>query len=152
MSNPLTMEFELHVERQRHGRKEVKEGPTPAPLPGRLPRVAKLLALAHRFDGLIRTGQFRDYAEIAVVGHVTRARLCQIMSLLNLAPDIQETILDLPRVERGRDPIILAELIPVAQELDWTRQRRLWDAIRPAGEKGHRYQPTSTRARPLNPA
>jgi hypothetical protein len=126
----LTVEFELHNERHRHGRKEVREGPAPAPLPARVPRVAKLLALAHCFEGLIRAGQFRDYAEIAVVGHITRARVSQIMSLLNLAPDIQEAILDLPRVERGRDPIILADLMPIAVELQWRRQRRLWKAIR----------------------
>ena len=130
MSEPLIMEFELHVERQRHGRTGVREGPAPAPPPARLPRVAKLLALAHRFEGLIREGRFRDYAQIAAVGHVTRARLSQIMSLLNLAPDIQEAILYLPRVDRGRDPLILAALLPIAGQLQWKRQRRLWKLIR----------------------
>jgi hypothetical protein len=130
VSEPLTVEFELHVDRHRHGRKKVREGAAPAPLPARLPRVVKLLALAHRFEGLIRAGQFRDYAKIAAVGHATRARLSQIMSLLNLAPDIQEALLCLPRVERGRDPIILADLMPITMELEWTRQRRLWKAIR----------------------
>jgi hypothetical protein len=42
---------------------------------------------------------------LADLGHVTRARVCQIMNLLQLAPDIQEAILFLPRVEGGRDPI-----------------------------------------------
>lgn len=43
----------------------------------------------------------RDYAELARLGHVTRARLTQIMKLLNLAPDIQEAILFLPAVVAG---------------------------------------------------
>jgi len=38
---------------------------------------------------------------------VTRARITQIMKLLNLAPDIQEEILFLPRTVKGRDPTCL---------------------------------------------
>src|SRR3712207_3152134 len=34
--------------------------------------------------------------KVARLGHVTRARVTQIMNLLNLAPDIQEAILFLP--------------------------------------------------------
>jgi hypothetical protein len=128
----LSVELDLHVERFRRGQKVLQPGPAPAAAPPRLPRVTKLLALAHRFDALIQAGQFRDYAQIAAVGHVTRARLSQIMALLNLAPDIQEEILFWPRVERGRDPIILADLRPIACELSWARQRRLWRSLRDA--------------------
>ncbi len=45
---------------------------------------------------LIREGVVTDYAELARLGHVTRARVTQIMNLLHLAPDIQETLLFLP--------------------------------------------------------
>jgi hypothetical protein len=48
------------------------------------------------------------------------------MSLLNLAPDIQEQVLFLPLIERGRDTVILRDLLPIAATADWTRQRRLW--------------------------
>jgi hypothetical protein len=131
---PLTAEFDLHVDRRRHGRKELRAGPAPAPAPARVPRVAKLLALAHRLDGLLRAGTFARQAEIAAAGHVTPARLSQIMALRNLAPDLQEAVLFLPRVERGRDPLILADLMPIAAELEWKRQRRLWQAL--LGESG----------------
>src|SRR5262245_49498655 len=47
------------------------------------------LALVHRFGKLIADGDVRDYADLARLGHVTRARLSQIMDLLLLAPDIQ---------------------------------------------------------------
>lgn len=128
----LTVELELHIDRCRRGQKVLQEGQAPAAAPPRLPRVTKLLALAHHFERLIHAGQFRDYAQIAAVGQVTRARLSQIMALLNLAPDIQEAILFLPRVERGRDPIILADFMPIAAELAWNRQRRLWRSLRAA--------------------
>jgi hypothetical protein len=97
--------------------------------PGRVPRIARLLALAIRFDGLIRSGAVADYAELAELGHVSRARISQIMNLLLLASDIQEQILFLPRTRKGRDPIRLALLQPIALSPDWGRQRRLWKEL-----------------------
>lgn len=41
---------------------------------------------------------------------VTRGRVTQIMNLLNLAPDIQEEILFLPRVVNGRETISTTEV------------------------------------------
>ena len=37
--------------------------------------MAKLLALAHRFEGLVRNGELADYAELARLGCVSRARI-----------------------------------------------------------------------------
>ncbi len=51
------------------------------------------MALAIKIDDMVRHGELRDYADVARLGHVTRARITQIMNLLNLAPDIQEQIL-----------------------------------------------------------
>jgi hypothetical protein len=95
----------------------------------RVPRVAKLLALAHRFEGLVRNGAVADYAELARLGRVSRARISQIMSLLSLAPDLQEAVLFLPRTERGRDPIQMRHLLPIAQVADWKLQRQLWAGL-----------------------
>jgi len=91
--------------------------------------VARLLALAHRFEKLIRDGEVRDYADLARLGHVSRARLTQIMNLLNLAPDIQEAILFLPAVEAGDDPLHERQLRPVVNVLDWGRQRKMWTGV-----------------------
>ena len=99
---------------------------------GRVPRVSKLMALAIRFDGLLQRGEVKDYAELARLGHVTRARVTQIMNLLNLAPDIQEQLLFLPEVEHGRDPVKEWQVRPVAAEVDWGRQRGMWDNVRRA--------------------
>jgi hypothetical protein len=84
------------------------------------------MALAIRFEGLLRDGVVSGYAELARLGHVTRARVTQVMNLLHLAPDIQEQILFLPRVERGRDPLVLRDLQPIAATADWRKQRRMW--------------------------
>ncbi len=84
------------------------------------------MALAIRFDALVREGAVSTQAELAAVGHVTRARVTQIMNLLHLAPDLQEAILFMPPVARGRDPVTEHELRPIAAEVDWGRQRLLW--------------------------
>lgn len=97
---------------------------------GNIPRVAKLLALAIRFDGLVRRGEVQDYADLARLGYVTRARITQIMNLLNLAPDIQEDILFLPNTTKGRDLILERDLRPVAAVPHWNRQRKMWAQMR----------------------
>lgn len=127
----------LRIERPFHVRRagkslELRAGEEPeAPdvPPGRVPRVARLMALAIRFEQLVRSGAVADYATLARLGHVTRARVTQIMNLLTLAPDIQEAILFLPRTARGRDPIHLGHLQPVALTPAWADQRRLWNEL-----------------------
>lgn len=97
--------------------------------PGNIPRVSKLMALAIRFDGLVRRGEVRDYADLARLGYVTRARITQTMNLLNLAPDIQEGILFLPRTVKGRDPIREKDVRPIAAIPHWHRQRKMWKKL-----------------------
>ena len=72
----------------------------------------------------------RDYADLARLGGVTRARLTQIMNLTLLAPDIQESLLFLPRTRRGRDPVTEPQLRAIAAIPDWRKQRRLWEGLR----------------------
>jgi hypothetical protein len=57
---------------------------------------------------------------------VTRARISQIMNLLNLAPGIQEEILLLPQTQRGNNAVQLRDLQPIASILDWRHQRTAW--------------------------
>jgi hypothetical protein len=49
------------------------------------------------------------------------------MSLLHLAPDIQEAVLFLPGVKQGRDRCQLRHLLPLTRLLDWTMQRAAWE-------------------------
>ncbi|MEZ5941405.1 MAG: hypothetical protein R3C18_08445 [Planctomycetaceae bacterium] len=102
---------------------------------GRLPRITKMMALAIRFEQLIQDGIVKDQAEIARLGYVTRARVNRIMTLLHLAPDIQEAILNLQRVQEGKDPLHLKGVLLVAAELDWGRQREVWSVVKQSSER-----------------
>lgn len=116
------------------GEAELKTGQAPAPVieRGRVPRVAKLLALAIKFERLVKEGTVQDYAELARLGRVSRARLTQIANLTLLAPDIQEEILFLPRIDRGKDVLSLRQLQPIALQADWRKQRKMWEALKKA--------------------
>ena len=103
--------------------------PPPCVPHGRVPRVARLLALAIRLEQLVQARMIANYAALAELGHVSRARVTQILNLRLLAPDIQEALLFLPRTERGRDPIHLGELQRLALVADWKEQRKLWQAL-----------------------
>ena len=130
MTAPVTVESMVDFKRYKHGRKQlctIMERPKEPE--GRLPRITRLMALAIRLDGLLRAGLVSDQAQVARLGHVSRARMTQIMNLLYLAPDIQEHILFLPALRSGREPLRLALVQPLTQEWDWTKQRQLWRAL-----------------------
>src|SRR5262249_7590834 len=79
-----------------------------------------------------RDGAVSGYTAMARLGHVSTARVTQIMNLVLLAPDIQEEILFLTRTLRGRDPIRPHHLQPIALTLDWHTQRALWRRLQAA--------------------
>jgi hypothetical protein len=87
-----------------------------------IPRIARLMALAIRFEKLLRNGTIRDCAELARLGQVTRARMTQIMKLLNLAPDIQEQILFLPPLNGLNE----RNLRSIVSQIGWNDQRRMF--------------------------
>jgi len=98
----------------------------PAPEPqGRAPRIARLLALAHKLDTMVRSGEICDYTQLARLGHISSARLTQIMALLHLAPAIQEYVLFLT----AADARFITELglRKIAREPLWDRQRELFE-------------------------
>ena len=110
----------------------LREGPKPTRPRGRIPRVARLLALAHHFDELLKTGAVETQAEIAELAKLTPARVTQIMNLLGLAPEIQEEIFFLPPVTEGRPAITERHLRQVLKTVVWSEQRERWAAIRPS--------------------
>lgn len=101
---------------------------SPQAPPARLPRITRLMALAIKFQDMVSRGDVHDYADLARLGYVTRARITQIMNLLNLAPSIQEEILS---CERDSPGIQERQLRPVTSEVLWQEQRRLWRSMRP---------------------
>ena len=123
----------------RAGNRKQRENETPSsgtPLPDAetvcdaIPRIARLMALTIRFEGMLRDETMQDYAELARLGRVTRARITQIMKLRHLAPDIQEQILFLPRI-RGLNERNLRFIV---SRIDWREQRRMFQKI--AGRNG----------------
>jgi len=115
----------------RERRKVAQPGPAlePPPDPGRTPRISKLMALAIRFDNLLRDEQIADQSELARLSHVTQPRMTQILNRLRLAPDIQEELLDLPPVPKGKDPSTERDLRPSAALRDWRQQRIAWTKL-----------------------
>ena len=136
--SPRTVVCSLAGGHRGRGRRSLRPAAATTPPPslprGRVPHVSRLLALAFRLDELVRAGVIADYATLAELAHVSRARISQITNLLVLAPDIQETLLFLPRTQCGRDPIHLRQLQPLAAVLDWEQQRHLWRTLQ--GSRG----------------
>ena len=97
--------------------------------PPRIPRITRLMALAIKFQEMVDRGEVRDYADLARLGYVTRARLTQIMNLLLLAPDIQEALLDNSSALRARSAITERDLRSVSRIVDWADQRGRLDEI-----------------------
>jgi hypothetical protein len=131
MSEEQQVDSLLH--KKRDGKRIVlADGKAPQPKRppiGRLPRITRYMALAIYYEDLIRKGHVHDYAEIATLGHVTRARVTQIMNLRLLAPDIQEELITLDRVIKGRDALSLRQFQTIALDNDWRSQRKQWKAM-----------------------
>lgn len=90
-----------------------------APASEKVPRVARLLALAHRFQEMLDSGEVESMAELARLARVSRARITQIMDLMMLAPEIQEEILF------GRVRVPLRDTMRVARCLHWEAQHEI---------------------------
>jgi len=145
MSETVILNTCIHLQRGRKGSRQLRSAQADPdsdqvrrPEPGRIPRVARLMALALKFDALLHDKVVADLAALARLGQVSRARISQIMNLTCLATDIQEDILFLPRTFTGYDAIKLADLQPVALEPDWQRQRELWKRLKTTRTRLHR--------------
>jgi DNA invertase Pin-like site-specific DNA recombinase len=108
------------------------------------PRITRLLALAVKFEGLIQQGIIKDYAELARLGQISRARVTQIMNLVNLAPDIQEEILSWAGGRPSKQHIRETSVRKMSSEVLWTRQREQWKNCRGrCGDPSHEYAVSS---------
>ena len=128
MTSLISVRKQFYVRRGRDNGQRGQNAPLTAPV-NVVPRITRLMALAIRFDQLIRDGVVADQAESARLGHVSRARLTQIVNLLNLAPDIQERLLDLDSSQNGRDTISERHLRPIAAHICWRKQRQLLSVL-----------------------
>jgi hypothetical protein len=121
-------EYTVSFTKVQHGQRKIEEGDVSTNLPqpvGRVPRVARILALAHHFDKLIDQGVVKDYADIARLTQLSRARVAQIMTLKFLAPSIQEEIAWLPN-SFGKDKVQEKAVRKIAMIADWDEQVKYW--------------------------
>jgi hypothetical protein len=75
---------------------------------------------------MVRTREVKDFANLARLGCLSRARISQVVKLAWLAPDIQQEILGLPRSSAGRFAISEVAARRIAVEPTWRAQRVLW--------------------------
>jgi len=115
--NAVEREVRFHVGRGAKSERQLRKGDA-KPVQDKVPRVARLMALAIHFDRLIREGKVKDYAEIARLGGVTRARVTQVMNLLSLAPGLQERLLSGVVVSESE-----RTLRRVTPHINWSSQR-----------------------------
>ena len=98
------------------------------------------MALALKFEQMMREGVVHNYAVLAALGQVSRSRLTQVMNLLNLAPDIQEQILFLTWETAEQRGIHERSVRQLSSQLSWTEQRARWHVLsspETAGAKTH---------------
>jgi hypothetical protein len=131
MSKPVSVDFQFSIkQRGRGAKKRIVEGAFQSdeskPVLERIPRISRYMAIAIHFEDLIRQGVVADYADLARLGHVTRARVTQIMNLRLLAPEIQEELLQRSMDTYEGNSVSLKELQELSMESSWAIQRKNW--------------------------
>jgi hypothetical protein len=110
----------LKVRKERAGRRRRRAKAEKRPDKG-VPRIARLMALAIKFKGMLEDGTVQDLSELARLARVSQPRMTQIMNLTFLAPEIQESLLfsdtTLPTRRYMRALQVITNL------LDWAHQR-----------------------------
>ena len=99
------------------------EKPAPVATEKPIPSIARRMALAHHIEALIDAGTVTDYADVARLFGISRARVTQICDLALLAPDIQAAVL-LGKVE-PRDRHLRA----IGRHPLWSDQRRAFRVL-----------------------
>ncbi|NIM18733.1 MAG: hypothetical protein GTO51_00560 [Candidatus Latescibacteria bacterium] len=122
------VEFQVHFRTGQRGRKHLRKGASskePVCPNEDLPRLTRLLALAHRWNRLIDEGVVGSYSEIASLMGISRARVSQITDLLYLAPEIQEHILVLSN-RRAQVDVPERAVRSLTKLPIWKEQYKLW--------------------------
>ncbi len=131
----ITVKRKLNVQIVARGRKTIRphdansdNSSKPKP-PARIPRIARLMALAIHYQEMLRTGEATDMIELSRRAKVSQPRMSQIMALNLLAPDIQTALLDLPPQSKGKPFLHEKRIRPITAMLEWTEQRVAWQQI-----------------------
>jgi alkylated DNA nucleotide flippase Atl1 len=100
----------------------VQKAEAGAPVPrkprrrARADRLARQLALAHRIERAVESGEVASYGAVARALGLTQPRVTQVMGLLMLSPAVQE------RVLLGGAGMGIREAARAAREAEWGRQ------------------------------
>lgn len=127
----VVIQSSIHRIRRGNGQQFTADAPPKVPhrISVRKPaRVARMLAFAHKLQEAIDNGEYIDRADAARKLGLTRARVSQLLDLLMLAPDIQEKILFMERVD-GVEPTSERALRDVIKQLNWQSQVDSWRKI-----------------------
>ena len=105
----------------------------PPPQLRRPAQVAQALAREDRLQAAIDRGDHVDRADSARQLGFMRARITQILNLLQLAPELQESALQFEAVD-GVEPLSERALRYVVRHACWGEQRRTWTKLQGAQE------------------
>ncbi len=110
----ITVTTQLSVRRERSRRKRLSEKPAVREcIPkAHVPRISRLMALAIKFQGMLRDGVVRDQTELAWLARVTLPRMTLILNLNFLEPHIQAEFLFLD----GNTAVLEKTLRPIVVE------------------------------------
>ena len=122
----LTVEVTLAPPHRRRDKRITPNKPVSSDNAAPIPRLSRLMALAIKLQDMVDRGEVLDYADLARLGHVSRARITQIMNLLNLAPDIQEEILNWGFNADRPEGLSEREVRYITAMIDWQEQRKHW--------------------------
>jgi hypothetical protein len=100
----VTVTYKLEITRGRKGQRRVAEPAPPQERPAIDPAtvlgITRMLVLGHHFERLVREGKVKNYAEIARLTGLSRARVTQIANLAHLPVQLQNALI----LEDGRLP------------------------------------------------
>ena len=140
-TEPARVEFKVQFSTPRSAQPRPPDGDAPTePVPPKKPRgrqwgvvpadrpskAALLLGLAHHWERLVREGVVKDYASIARLAGLTRARVTQIMNLTLLAPAVQNEILFHTVVDPQKQALRGNQTRTLSQIVNWPDQFRRW--------------------------
>jgi len=78
---------------------------------------------------MIRSGELKNWAEAARLIGITRTRMTQTANLMLLAPEIQEAILNRPRLAMSEKIISEHDLRPLLDHINWNHQEQEWSNL-----------------------
>ena len=114
---------EVHLSSGHCGHKQIHQGKKPKHAkPSRLPRITRLMALAIKYEQLLKSGEIYGQEALARLAGIDRSLISRILRLRLLSPRIQEQLLNLSEITKGREELGLTKLIPLTRIHSWSKQ------------------------------